>query len=114
MHFYFGAFFFVIYFHWNSRDPIATYLMVISAKVDYNLDIIYWDNPFTPGDPIPVRFYWNTGEDTTNLNHVKTQILPMMTHFSELFGEYPFEKNGFATLNDEFIFSGMENLSTRM
>jgi len=98
-----------IYYNWISRDPIATYLMVISAKVNYNLDIVYWHNPFAPNDSIPVRFYWNTGENQTALENIKTQIIPMMTQFTDLFGEYPFEKNGFATLNNLFVYLGMEN-----
>ena len=98
-----------IYHHWISRDPIATYLMTLSGKVNYNLDIIHWQNPYSPGDSIPVRFYWNAGENITNLNNIKTQIIPMMTHFSDLFGEYPFEKNGFATLNGQFPWGGMED-----
>ena len=100
-----------IYHHWKSRDPIATYLMTLSGKVNYNLDIIHWQNPYSPGDSIPVRFYWNTGETIANLNNIKVKILPMMTYFSELFGEYPFEKNGFATLNGQFPWSGMEDQS---
>jgi aminopeptidase N len=98
-----------IYHHWISRDPIATYLMTLSGKVNYNLDIIHWQNPFSPGDSIPVRFYWNTGESQFNLNNIKTKIIPMMTHFSNLFGEYPFEKNGFATLSGQFPWGGMED-----
>lgn len=100
-----------IYHHWKSRDPIATYLMTLSGKVNYNLDIIYWQNPSSPGDSIPVRFYWNTGETVASLNNIKTKIIPMMTHFSDLFGEYPFEKNGFATLNGLFPWGGMEDQS---
>jgi aminopeptidase N len=98
-----------IYHHWISRDPIATYLMTLSGKVDYNLDIIYWQNPYSPGDSIPIRFYWNTGEGQAALNNIKAQMIPMMTQFSELFGEYPFEKNGFATLNNQFPWGGMED-----
>ncbi len=100
-----------IYHHWISRDPIATYLMTLSGKVGYNLDIIYWQNPSSPGDSIPVRFYWNTGENQSNLDNIKTKIIPMMTHFSDLFGDYPFEKNGFATLNGLFPWGGMEDQS---
>ena len=37
-----------IYYHWISRDPISTYLMVMSAKVNYNLDIVYWHKTFEP------------------------------------------------------------------
>lgn len=98
-----------LWYNWISRDPIATYLMVISAKVNYNLDIVFWRNPESPNDSIPIRFYWNTGENTTNLNNIKLKILPMTTEFSRLFGVHPFEKNGFATLNSSFPWGGMEN-----
>ena len=98
-----------IYHHWISRDPIATYLITFSGKVNYNLDIIYWQNPYSPGDSIPVRFYWNAGENISQLNNIKVKIFPMMTHFSDLFGEYPFEKNGFATMNSQFAWGGMED-----
>ncbi|HET6272371.1 MAG TPA: M1 family aminopeptidase [Bacteroidota bacterium] len=97
------------YFHWISRDPVATYLMVISAKVGYNLDIVYWRTLSNPNDSIPIRFYWNAGETIANLNNIKTKIIPMTTEYSRLFGEHPFEKNGFATLNSQFTWGGMEN-----
>jgi len=97
------------YFRWISRDPVATYLMVISAKVGYNLDIVHWRTLSNPNDSIPIRFYWNAGENTTNLNNIKTKIVPMTTRFSQLFGEMAFEKNGFATLNSQFTWGGMEN-----
>ncbi len=96
-------------YHWVSRDPIATYLMVISAKVGYNLDIVEWPRLSNPSERIPIRFYWNTGENTTNLHHIEDIILPMTTEYSLLFGEHPFEKNGFATLNGLFGWAGMEN-----
>ncbi len=98
-----------IYYHWKSRDPIPTYLIVISAKVNYNLDVVYWKKLSNPNDSIPIVFYWNTGESQSGLNNIKTKILPMTTYFSELFGEHPFEKNGFATMNGLFTWGGMEN-----
>ena len=97
------------YYHWASRDPIATYLMVIAGRVDYNLDIIYWQNPYVPNDSTPVWFYWNTGESQGLLNNIKTKIIPMTTYYSDLFGIYPFEKIGFGTLNNSFPWWGMEN-----
>ncbi len=99
------------YYHWVSRDPIATYLMVISAKVGYNLDIVYWPRPSNPSDSIPIVFYWNTGESIVSLNNIKTKILPMTSRYSALFGEHPFEKNGFATMasGSGFNWGGMEN-----
>jgi aminopeptidase N len=94
------------WFHWVSRDPIATYIMVMSAKKDWNLDIVYWDRPSTPGDPMPIRFYYNDGENPSNM---KTKVPLMADWFSEHYGEHPFEKDGFATLNSEFAWGGMEN-----
>lgn len=94
-----------IYYNWISRDPIATYLIVISARVNYNLDIIYWVKPSTD-EIIPIRFYYNPGESVTS---IKPKVLQMINHYSNLFGEHPFEKNGFATLNSQFSWGGMEN-----
>ncbi|MFZ4620652.1 MAG: M1 family aminopeptidase [Bacteroidota bacterium] len=95
--------------HWVSRDPVSTYLIVISSKVNYNLDIVYWKKLSNPSDSIPIYFYWNTGENQNALTAAKTNIIPMTTRFSQLFGEHPFEKNGFATLNNQFVWGGMEN-----
>lgn len=97
-----------IYYHWESRDPVATYLAVISAKVNYNLDIVEWINPET-GEIIPTRFYWQDGEKVKNLHYIKSINNPMMDYFSELFSPYPFEKNGYASLNEHFVYGGMEN-----
>lgn len=95
-----------IYYHWVSTNPIATYIMVMTGKMNYNLDIVYWPRTSNPEDSVPIRFYYNDGE---NPDPMKEIILPMTTYFSEYFGEYPFEKNGFATLNSEFTWGGMEN-----
>jgi aminopeptidase N len=97
-----------IYYRWISRDPIATYLMVISSKVNYNLDIDEWVNPNNL-DTIPIRYYWNQGESQAKLDNIKNIMPSLMTHFSNLFGDYPFEKNGYATLNSQFPFAGMEH-----
>jgi len=94
------------WFHWISRDPVPTYLTVISAKVGWNLDIVYWDRPSTPGDPMPIRFYYNDGENPT---YIEQQVPLMADYFSESYGEHPFEKDGFATLSNEFTWGGMEN-----
>ena len=95
-----------IYYHWISRDPVATYLTVISAKVNYGLDIVNYVNPSDPTDTFPIRFYYNAGE---NITDAKQRIIPITTYFSQVFGKHPFEKNGFATLNNQFVWGGMEN-----
>lgn len=95
-----------IFYIWQSRDPIATYLMVITSKMNYNLDIIQWKNPLNQSDSFPIWFYYNNGEDIT---YSKSLILQVTNCFTEKFGPHPFEKNGFATLNSDFTWGGMEN-----
>ncbi len=96
-----------LYYHWISRDPISTYLVVMTGKVNYNMTIVYWHKISNPSDSVPMRFYWNNGENpTTDINSVRN----MTTYFSQKFGEYPFEKGGFATAPASgFTWGGMEN-----
>lgn len=96
-----------IRYHWVSRDPVSTYLTVLTARNNYQLDIVNWTNPNT-SEVIPMRFYYNTGENPT---YIKSIIGNMTTFYSAEFGDHPFEKNGFATLNNEFAWGGMENQS---
>jgi aminopeptidase N len=93
-------------YHWSSAQPLATYLMVLTARLNYNLDIVYWHKLSNPADSIPLRFYYNTGESPYYIE----SILPdMTTYYSQNFIEHPFQKNGFATLNSDFYWGGMEN-----
>jgi len=95
-----------IYYNWISRDPVATYLTVITGKVNYNLDLFYWPKISNPNELVPMRFYYNNGE---NASSYKTQFLDMVTFYSTLFTEHPFEKNGFAAVGSQFTWGGMEN-----
>jgi aminopeptidase N len=96
------------WFHWVSRDPVSTYLTVMTGKVNYGLHILYWHKISNPNDSIPIRFYYNIGENPSPMEQI---ILPMTTQYSTLFGEHPFEKNGFATIASGagFTWGGMEN-----
>uniref|UniRef100_A0A832G6T6 Aminopeptidase N n=1 Tax=Ignavibacterium album TaxID=591197 RepID=A0A832G6T6_9BACT len=96
-----------IYYNWKTVYPLSTYLIVISSKKNYRFDEIEWKS--LSGKKIPVRFYWNEGENQSALNHIKSITPQMMQYFSEMLCDYPFEKNGYATLNELFIFGGMEN-----
>jgi aminopeptidase N len=93
-----------IWFHWVSRDPISTYLYVLTGKVGYNVDIQYWHKISNPNDSVPIRLYYSTGE---NIGPTKTAIGDMTTFYSQRFGEMPFEKNGFAAVSS--YGGGMEN-----
>jgi aminopeptidase N len=92
--------------HWVSNHNVATYLMVISANLNYKLDIVYWHKLSNPNDSIPLRFYYFDGEFPGPME----EILPdMTTYYSENFCEHPFDKNGFASISEGFNWGGMEN-----
>ncbi len=98
-----------LFYHWRSRDNIATYLMVMTGKVNYNLNTIYWHKVSNPNDSIPMRFYYNTGENPAPVQSIMND---MTTYYSQKFGEYGFEKVGFTTAPAPgFIWGGMENQS---
>jgi aminopeptidase N len=95
-----------IWYHWISRDPVATYLTVITSKVNFHLSIFYWPMLSNPSILIPIRYYYNTGENISNSSNV---IVDMTDYYSTLFCEHPFEKNGFTSLDNQFPWGGMEN-----
>ena len=94
-------------YHWRSENPVPTYLVVLSAKKDYNLYIAYWQRP-SDGAMIPTRYYYQD-ESQDFIAELAAGHDAMTDWFSEGFCEYPFEKNGYATLNNEFVWGGMEN-----
>lgn len=94
------------WFRWISRDPVATYLTILTSRANYNLDIVYWPRPSNPDSLLPIRFYYNSGE---NPGPMMVKVPQMASWFSQYFGEHPFEKDGFATLSNEFTWGGMEN-----
>jgi aminopeptidase N len=95
-----------LYYHWVSRDPMSTYLVTITSKAGFNLNITYWHLLNHPEDSIPARFYFQPGQFPDSM---ETMVNRLTTFYSQRFGEYPFEKIGFATLNSAFPWGGMEN-----
>jgi aminopeptidase N len=93
-------------YHWVSTDKIATYLMVLTSRLNYKIDIVPWHKISNPSVIVPLMFYYNNGETP---QYIESILGDMTTYYSENFCEHPFQKNGFATLNEEFIWGGMEN-----
>lgn len=93
-------------YHWKSRDPLSTYIMANLSNLNFNYIEDYWHKPSNPQDSIPVLYYYNNGDVVDSL---RLHMTDMMDYFSSIYGEYPFEKLGWATLNDDFPWSGMEN-----
>ncbi|RLD54367.1 MAG: hypothetical protein DRJ05_14810 [Bacteroidetes bacterium] len=95
------------WFHWISRDPVATHIMIVTSSNQFQLDIVDWDyNEGGKDTSMPFYFYYQSGE---NPNYIESIIGDMATHFSNQFGMHGFEKDGFATLNGLFQWGGMEN-----
>jgi len=78
-----------IFYNWQTDFPIATYLINLTGKVGYNLDIKHWKN-------IPIRFYWNKGENENDLKQMESTVPKILEYYSKLFGNFPFEKEGLA------------------
>lgn len=97
-------------FHWRSQIPMATYLMVFSASVDYRVEKFNTISKLT-GKTIPVELYWRSGESFDAVTYIGQVVPHMLDFFESRFGEYPFEKIAFATLTSDFPYGGMENQS---
>ena len=95
-----------ISYHWKTNIPVSTYLITITSKTGFLVHTRYWHKMNAPADSIPVLSFYKPGE---NLSVMDSTIGPATTYYSGLFGEYPFEKIGFATLNSQFSWGGMEN-----
>ncbi len=94
-----------LWYRWISRDPLSTYLAVLTGKyTGYNVDIVWWHKLSNPSDSVPIRLYYATGE---NIAPTKNAMVDMTTYYSQVFGEHPFEKNGFASVSS--YGGGMEN-----
>ncbi|MEI6682404.1 MAG: M1 family aminopeptidase [Bacteroidota bacterium] len=95
-----------ISYHWKSDIQVATYLITLTSKINFLIHKRYWHNPGSSADSIPIMAYYKSGESLVLLDSI---IGPATTFFSSKFGRYPFEKIGFATLNNSFAWGGMEN-----
>ncbi len=99
-----------IYYHWKSKDPMATYLIFIAGKPFINLDIKYWHKPSNQSDSIPMRFYWSYGEKYDSIAYWESKLTELTNFFSEKTCEYPFEKIGFYSTGHGYTLA-MENQS---
>ena len=69
-----------LFYHWISRDPVSTYLTVMTSKVGYIVDMLYWHKLSNPNDSIPLRFYSPSGVSNAV---VKNVMLDMITFYSQ-------------------------------
>jgi aminopeptidase N len=95
-----------LYYHWASRDPMSTYLINIASKDNYNLAKKIWHKPSNYNDSIPIVFYYTNGD---NISPVRDSVISVVNFYSQIFGEYPFEKIGYAGVNSSTYYGSMEN-----
>lgn len=97
-------------FRWIERNQIATYLMVIAAT-RYSTFSHWYRKETAPAESLEVKYYmWQEDSAGTRWNAVQAlgKTVRMMQVYSRLFGEYPFEKYGMATVYP-FSYGGMEH-----
>lgn len=99
-------------FFWKSKDKMASYLAVVNAS-KFDTLTQYYRKVTNPNDSIPLyNFFWAIDRNGTTYNaqNAFKNVPQMITVFSGLFGEYPFEKYGH-TIASPFGFGGMEHQS---
>ena len=82
---------------WSEGYPIATYLVSVAIS-NYEVFEHYYHH--SPVDSMPVT-YWVFPQDLADAQIDFAPTVPMIEHFADLFGEYPFvnEKYGMAAIN---------------
>lgn len=85
--------------HWLGQHPMTTYLVCITAGP-------YVELPQTAGD-VPILNFVTQSQYNNALNDL-ANLPDMILYFGELFGDYPFEKYGNATVNMS-TFAAMEH-----
>lgn len=95
-------------YKWISINPIATYLVAIIGKTNFNLDTDTWKSPVS-FENIPLGYYWQRGETVFNIRNFKKNVPLMLDFFSKIYCDYPFERLAFATTNRDYRWGGMEN-----
>ena len=94
-------------FYWSSEHPLPPYLMTI-AVADYELNIERVQINSTDTDSIDVYYYtfpgdWEAENSLYDAKRVLATTEKIIQMYSDLFGNYPFEKYGFATVDYAYL-----------
>jgi aminopeptidase N len=93
---------------WQQNQPITTYLMCMTVS-RFSISTIPYIK--SSGDTIPLQYYaWNAPPfvDSAWTATVLPTVRQMVTAYSNLFGEYPFDKYGMTAIVP-FGYLGMEH-----
>ena len=97
-------------FQWEERHPIAMYLMAVTIS-KYSTFSHFYHRISNSSDSVEIKYYiWQADSAGQTYNAVTafTNVVDMMTFFSSVFGEYPFDKYGMAAVYP-FNAGGMEH-----
>ena len=91
-------------YHWDSDEPIATYLIAINAS-KFHVFADTFNRP-SNGEKVAIQYYvWdkdfnNTKTDSTEYNarFAFRQNVQMIDAFTKVYGDYPFKKYGLVAL----------------
>lgn len=97
-------------FHWQTNYPITTYLVsIVISKFSHFSH--YYHKITNPNDSLEIVYYvWPPDSNGVIFNAVKafSRVSEMIKAYAGIFGEYPFEKYGMATVYP-FNFGGEEH-----
>jgi len=97
-------------FRWEERYPIAMYLMAMAIS-KYSTFSHYYHRVSNPSESVEIKYYiWqaDSAGETYNAVTAFRNVVDMITFFSTIFGEYPFDKYGMAAVYP-FGAGGMEH-----
>jgi aminopeptidase N len=95
-----------LWYHWISDQQVSTYLITLCSKSNWGRNETWYHQFNNPLDSVPIWLY-SKGSESIGNAQVK---IPLITDcYAEKFGDYPFNKIGFATLTTVFPWGGMEN-----
>ncbi|WP_338790417.1 M1 family metallopeptidase [Bernardetia sp. MNP-M8] len=104
-------------YEWKTSYPIASYNMTLNIGDYVHFEDTYISktkltNPINNQDslkPIQLDYYVIKGNEKKAKPYFESQVKPMLEAFEYFFGEYPFEKDGYALV--ETPYWGMEHQS---
>lgn len=104
-----------VFYYYESLYPMTSYLITVNAS-KFHFEEDRYVRISNPNDTVPLHYYvWEQDwtSDTTdgtayNAKHAFRNLLKMMEVYSNVFGEYPFEKYGMVAVQP-FEFGGMEH-----
>jgi aminopeptidase N len=99
-----------VVYHWREDHPVAMYLTAFAVS-KYATYSDYYHRLSNPSDSVEIKYYvWNDdlNGETHSARACFMNVVDMMEYYSQIFGEYPFDKYGMVVVYP-FSAGGMEH-----